>query len=106
MIKWVHENLFQFYLSSIKRRTHSPDLPKQCSFNSTLVQLKVEGATPYFGVGDSFNSTLVQLKDTAAVRKNIQVGSFNSTLVQLKVIKPASIAFRSSSFQFYLRDIQ
>ena len=31
-------------------------------FNSTLVQLKVEGATPYFGVGDSFNSTLVQLK--------------------------------------------
>ena len=63
VIKWVHENLFQFYLSSIKRRTHSPDLPKQCSFNSTLVQLKVEGATPYFGVGDSFNSTLVQLKE-------------------------------------------
>ena len=84
MIKWVHENLFQFYLSSIKRRTHSPDLPKQCSFNSTLVQLKVEGATPYFGVGDSFNSTLVQLKVEGATPYFGVGDSFNSTLVQLK----------------------
>ena|GEM_PF-1544052 len=54
------------------------------SFNSTLVQLKVEIEPGVWVTQVGFNSTLVQLKDGFLCHKDLSLFSFNSTLVQLK----------------------
>ena len=57
------------------------------SFNSTLVQLKVNIQTFNKVVKASFNSTLVQLKVLRHKPELMGKVSFNSTLVQLKEYK-------------------
>ena len=53
---------FQFYLSSIKSFLQTSALDILVSFNSTLVQLKVNVFASILLLNSSFNSTLVQLK--------------------------------------------
>ena len=60
------------------------------SFNSTLVQLKVEIEPGVWVTQVGFNSTLVQLKVLLSINVlNAQI-RFNSTLVQLKAVKNAN----------------
>ena len=54
------------------------------SFNSTLVQLKVNTDGILNAASKSFNSTLVQLKVTLSAHSVAIKNCFNSTLVQLK----------------------
>ena len=75
---------FQFYLSSIKRFSTLIDATFSNSFNSTLVQLKVNNPFGCICQYLCFNSTLVQLKDTSQPSDASAKSSFNSTLVQLK----------------------
>ena len=76
---------FQFYLSSIKRVLVKVELLFLLSFNSTLVQLKVNADSSMDTDQFCFNSTLVQLKVLTGLQGKAQEISFNSTLVQLKV---------------------
>ena len=120
--------MFQFYLSSIKRREQLIATSKLPSFNSTLVQLKATQSR-WHGCSltlfqfylssikrnlfqkvncseTGFNSTLVQLK--AVKRRPIGTlpKSFNSTLVQLKVgLELTPFKFKTL-FQFYLSSIK
>ena len=54
--------MFQFYLSSIKSPIYFNQPIPDSSFNSTLVQLKVEIEPGVWVTQVGFNSTLVQLK--------------------------------------------
>ena len=58
----VEFNQFQFYRSSIKSFLQTSALDILVSFNSTLVQLKVNVFASILLLNSSFNSTLVQLK--------------------------------------------
>ncbi len=62
MSNLVEFNQFQFYLSSIKSFLQTSALDILVSFNSTLVQLKVNVFASILLLNSSFNSTLVQLK--------------------------------------------
>ena len=61
------------------------------SFNSTLVQLKVENLRWCTYDENSFNSTLVQLKAILYRSTNGYDNCFNSTLVQLKESSRCSV---------------
>ena len=76
------------------------------SFNSTLVQLKVDGLAEIDITKPSFNSTLVQLKDQAILASVISFYCFNSTLVQLKESIFSINRKTGTKFQFYLSSIK
>ena len=100
--------MFQFYLSSIKRRWCVTNRLSAYSFNSTLVQLKGSIKFTSEDLGECFNSTLVQLKVNGLIPAFCLLPGFNSTLVQLKVTpKPVEIrkfiCFNSTLVQ--LKDI-
>ena len=77
-----------------------------CSFNSTLVQLKVFNNEAQLVGHVRFNSTLVQLKGYDTVGKYTNNISFNSTLVQLKAICFTPSIKSLEVFQFYLSSIK
>ncbi len=76
--------MFQFYLSSIKRKAGILVKKLEKCFNSTLVQLKAELEKHREIIKQSFNSTLVQLKENTTIICLLFLYRFNSTLVQLK----------------------
>mgnify|MGYP007126298341 CR=1 FL=1 len=81
---------FNSTLVQLKVNGNKTNLIRIICFNSTLVQLKEPVKTTSGSRSCCFNSTLVQLKELfIGVGSNFKF-SFNSTLVQLKAVKNAN----------------
>src|SRR5690554_5682908 len=76
---------FQFHNGSIERRTNKGCFMNVYHFNSTMVRLRVKGATSINVQPINFNSTMLRLRVNVLLAANGHLSHFNSTMVRLRV---------------------